>query len=68
MVNIEKTMTCEQVVTEPNGVAHVCLASHRGSEYERTVDEYLSIDCTVSEARQMLGRTFLVTVKSVCDK
>lgn len=67
-MNIEKTMTCEQVVTEPNGVAHVCLASHRGSEYECTVDEYLNIDCTVSEARSMLGRTFLVTVKPVRDR
>lgn len=66
-MKLETTMACGQVMIDPYGTAYVRLESHRGSEYERTVDEELVISCLPQSARKMLGRTFRVTVEAIGD-
>lgn len=65
-MKLETTMECVEARTYGNR-ARVVLEASASSEYEVLPDQHAAIACLPQTARQMLGRTFRVTVEAIGD-
>ena len=65
-MKIETTMECVEARLYGNW-ARVTLNASTSSEYEVLPEQSAAIICLPQNARQMLGRTFRVTVEAIGD-